>query len=76
MDQMVIDSLAKKLDMQPITEYNMWRDIRTAVDLLTGSSNGYCDVDHPLFNRASVIKHHPVHDCALDAMMLMYGKTT
>lgn len=76
MDQMVIDSLAKKLDMQPITEYNMWRDIRTAVDLLTGSSNGYCDVDHPLFNRASVIKHHPVHDCALDAMMLMYGKPT
>lgn len=74
LDQLVIDSLAKKLDMQPITDYNMWRDVRTAVDLLTGSTNGYCSVDHPLFERAQVIKHHPVHDCALDAMMLMYGK--
>jgi len=74
LDQMVIDSLAKKLDMQPITDYNMWRDVRTAVDLLYGTINGYCEVDHPLFERAQVIKHHPVHDCALDAMMLMYGK--
>ena len=74
LDQMVIDSLAKKLAMQPITDYNMWRDVRTAVDLLYGTTNGYCEVDHPLFERAQVIKHHPVHDCALDAMMLMYGR--
>jgi hypothetical protein len=52
----------------------MWRDMRTAVDLLSGGTNGYCDVVHPKFNRADVIKHHPVHDCALDAMMLLYGK--
>jgi hypothetical protein len=75
LDQMVIDSLSKKLDMQPLTGYNMWRDMRTAVDLLCGSSNGYCDIDHPTFKRHEVIKHHPVHDCALDAMMLMYGKS-
>lgn len=75
LDQMAIDSLAKKLDMQPITGYNMWRDVRTAVDLLSGSSNGYCDVKHPTFDRAQVIKHHPVHDCALDIMMMLYGKT-
>ena len=74
LDQMSIDSLAKKLDMQPITSYNMWRDVRTAVDILYGTTNGYVEVEHPLFNRASVIKHHPVHDCALDAMQLMYGK--
>lgn len=74
LDQMSIDSLAKKLDMQPITSYNMWRDVRTAVDILYGTTNGYIEVEHPLFNRASVIKHHPVHDCALDAMQLMYGK--
>lgn len=74
LDQMAIDSLAKKLDMQPITSYNMWRDVRTAVDLLYGTTNGYVEVEHPLFNRAAVIKHHPVHDCALDAMQLMYGK--
>ena len=74
LDQMVIDSLCKKVDMQLLTGYNVYRDVRTAVDILTGSENGYCTVDYPGFERASVIKHHPVHDCALDAMMLMYGK--
>ena len=71
---MAIDSLAKKLDMHSITDYNMWRDVRTAVDILYGTSNGYTDVVHPEFRRHEVIKHHPVHDCALDAMQLMYGK--
>jgi hypothetical protein len=74
LDQMAIDSLCKKVDMQLLTGYNVYRDVRTAVDCFTGSKNGYCDVDYPGFERAAVIKHHPVHDCALDAMMLMYGK--
>jgi len=74
LDQMAIDSLAKKLAMQPITNYNLWRDVRTAVDLLYGGTNGYCEIDHPTFKRHEVIKHHPVHDCALDAMQLLYGK--
>lgn len=74
LDQLVIDSLAYKLELEPIVNYNTWRDVRTAVDILYGSHNGYCEVEHPTFNRSSVIKHHPVHDCALDAMMLMYGK--
>lgn len=74
LDQMVIDSLAVKLGMQEITGYNMWRDVRTAVDILYGTTNGYVEVEHADFNRHNVIKHHPVHDCALDAMQLMYGK--
>ena len=74
LDQMIIDSLAKSVDVEPITSYNVWRDVRTAVDLLYGGTNGYVEVDHEEFNRASVIKHHPVHDCALDAMQLLYGK--
>ena len=74
LDQIVIDHMAGKLDLQTITGYNMWRDVRTAVDIMYGTTNGYCEVDYPDFNRAAVIKHHPVHDCALDAMMLMYGK--
>ena len=74
LDQMAIDSLAVAFDLQPFTGYNVWRDVRTAVDCFTGSKNGYCDVQHPTFRREEVIKHHPVHDCALDAMMLMYGK--
>jgi hypothetical protein len=76
LDQMAIDSLAVRVGMQEITGYNVWRDVRTAVDILYGTTNGYVDVDHPLFKRHEVIKHHPVHDCALDAMQLMYGKTT
>ncbi len=75
LDQLAIDSLAVKFGLQEITGYNMWRDVRTAVDLLYGTTNGYCSVDHPLFKRHEVIKHHPVHDCALDAMQLMYGKS-
>ena len=74
LDQLVIDSLCVKLGMQEITGYNMWRDVRTAVDIMFGTTNGYVEVDHPLFKRHEVIKHHPVHDCALDAMQLMYGK--
>jgi len=73
LDQMSIDSLTNKLGLQPIMPYNKWRDVRTAIDCFTGSTNGYCNVDHPTFLREDVIKHHPVHDCALDAMMLMYG---
>jgi hypothetical protein len=76
LDQLVIDSLCVKLGMQEITGYNMWRDVRTAVDIMYGTSNGYVEVDHPTFKRHDVIKHHPVHDCALDAMQLMYGKVS
>ena len=74
LDQLVIDSLCVQVGLQEITGYHMWRDVRTAVDLLYGTTNGYVEVDHPLFKRHEVIKHHPVHDCALDAMQLMYGK--
>ena len=76
LDQMAIDSLALSVDLERITPYNMWRDVRTAVDILYGTTNGYCEVVHPEFKRHEVIKHHPVHDCALDAMQLMYGKPT
>lgn len=74
LDQLVIDSLCVKLGVQEITGYNMWRDVRTAIDILYGTTNGYVDIDHPLFKRHEVIKHHPVHDCALDAIQLLYGK--
>jgi len=74
LDQIVIDSLANRFELESIIDYHVWRDVRTAVDILYGTINGYVNVDHPLFKRHEVIKHHPVHDCALDAMQLMYGK--
>ena len=74
LDQMVIDSLTRQLDQELIFPYNNWRDVRTAVDLLCATSkDGYCEVKHPTFQRHNVIKHDPVHDCAYDAMMLLYG---
>jgi len=74
LDQMVLGSLEDKLNREPVFHFGRWRDVRTAVDLLTGSTNGYCDIEHPEFNKAIVIKHDPIHDCAYDAMMLLYGK--
>ena len=75
LDQMSIDSLAVAVGEEKIVMYNMWRDVRTAVDLLCETAkDGYCEVAHPTFKRHNVIKHHPTHDCALDVMMLLYGK--
>jgi len=75
LDQMCIDSLTRQLDQELIFPYNNWRDMRTAIDLLKDTGkNGYCDIVHPTFKSHNVIKHHPVHDCALDIMMLIYGK--
>jgi hypothetical protein len=75
LDQMAIDSLCKATKQELIAPYYVWRDVRTAVDLLTDTGKGgYCDVVHPTFQRHNVIKHHPTHDCALDIMMLIYGK--
>jgi len=75
LDQMVIDSLCYASEQEPIAKYSVWRDVRTAVDLLTDTAkDGYCEVVHPTFQRHNVIKHHPTHDCALDIMMLVYGK--
>ena len=74
LDQVVIDSLCKGVDKPTITEYYNWRDVRTAIDILYGSSNGYCEVDHPEFNREMIPKHLPYHDCCLDVMMLTQGK--
>ena len=75
LDQMVIDSLCYSCEQEPIASYAVWRDVRTAVDLLADTAkNGYCEVNHPTFQRHNVIKHHPTHDCALDIMMLVYGK--
>lgn len=74
LDQVVIDSLTRQLEIDDMAPYNVYRDVRTAIDILckTGK-NGYCDIDKEGFDRNVVIKHHPVHDCALDIMMMRYG---
>lgn len=72
LDQMAIDSLCTKAGVEPIAPFNRWRDMRTAIDMLYGTSNGYCDVIG--LNWDEVAKHHPVTDCALDVLMLLRGQ--
>ena len=74
LDQMAYGSLENRLGVDPIFHFARWRDVRTAVDIFTGSTNGYCKVEHPEFENYLVVKHDPIHDCALDVMMLVYGK--
>jgi hypothetical protein len=75
LDQLVLDSIEEKLGIEPIFHYSKWRDVRTAVDFLTGSNNGYCGVDYEGFDPAlDITKHNPIDDCVYDAMMLLYGK--
>ena len=70
LDQLVIDSLSKKVHGQMLIPFSNWRDVRTAVDLLNeGSVGGYCRV--PGFDSGVVLKHDPVHDCAFDIMQLL-----
>jgi len=74
LDQLVLDSFEEQLEIKPIWPFQRWRDVRTAIDILYNTSNGYCPVNYAGFSAESkVIKHNPVDDCAYDAMMLMYG---
>lgn len=75
LDQVCLDSLARQMKVDDVAPYNVYRDVRTSIDLLCDSaSNGYAEVDHPSFSWDKVIKHHPLHDCAADIMMMRYGK--
>jgi hypothetical protein len=55
LDQVIIDSFCRILGEEPITGYNNWRDLRTAIDVLYGSTNGYTEIDHPEFDPIKVI---------------------
>lgn len=74
LDQLVMDDIEEQLELEPIWPYARWRDVRTAVDFLYNTTNGYIDVNYPGFNSKNhITKHNPIDDCVLDAMMLMYG---
>ena len=79
MDVIVSEHLAKQVDMKLPWVYNDFRDIRTAVDILyPKSKNGYVEVDQTKcfgYTDDMMIAHDPVHDCARDAAMILFGKT-
>ena len=78
LDQMAYDSLCECFDVKPVFNYNEYRDIRTAVDIIyPNSRGGYVEVDPNKcsgFADKQWIKHNPVHDCLIDAAMLFCGK--
>ena len=78
LDQLVLDSFEEQLEIEPIWPFQRWRDVRTAIDFLYGTTVGYCKVVTPpwveTFDKdLHITKHNPIDDCVLDAMMLMYG---
>ena len=79
LDQLVLDSMEEQLELKPIWPFSRWRDIRTAIDFLYGTTTGYIEVDTPAWveafdSKLHITKHNPVDDCVFDAMQLMYGK--
>lgn len=72
LDQLVLDDIQEQIGLEPIFHYARWRDVRTAIDLLYNTQNGYCKVKD-FDSQAHVYKHDPVHDCAFDVMQLLYG---
>lgn len=78
LDQMAVDSLYAALKRKPPFNYNVYRDMRTAVDLLyPNSKGGYVEVDSSVcveFDQYQLVPHDPLHDVTRDAAMLLYGK--
>ncbi len=78
LDQMAVDSLYSALKRKPPFNYNVYRDMRTAVDLLyPNSKGGYVEVDSSVcveFDQYQLVPHDPLHDVTRDAAMLLYGK--
>jgi len=74
LDQLVLDDIEEQCGLKPIWMFNRWRDVRTAVDFLYNTQDGYTDVDYEGWNsKMEITKHNPIDDCLLDAMMLLYG---
>ena len=74
LDQLVLDDIEEQCGLTPIWPFSRWRDVRTAIDFLYNTTDGYVDVDYPGFDsKIDISKHNPIDDCLLDAMMMMYG---
>jgi hypothetical protein len=74
LDQCVFNSLEMACNRETLLPHYLWRDMRTAIDFLYSTKNGYCKVSYDGFDQENhITKHDPVDDCVLDAMMLMYG---
>jgi len=77
-DQIGMDSLCKRAQLENLFHYSNYRDVRTAIDLLYETSvRGYCLIDTEKLSNWDeniIIKHDPIWDVVYDALMLLYGK--
>lgn len=75
LDQCVFNSLERACGREVIFPHYIWRDMRTAIDFLYNTSNGYTKVKYDGFDpELHITKHNPIDDCILDVMMLLYGE--
>lgn len=76
LDQVCLDSLCKALGEELLFPYANYRDVRTYVDIsATNPVRGYCKINkelYPEFDPNVVIKHNPIDDICLDALMVLY----
>lgn len=70
---MCINSLFVSADRYPLVNYNLWRDIRTAIDMTKNTSeDGYCTVPNFPINKEN--RHIPYLSVNDDAVMLLFGE--
>lgn len=69
---MLADIMKNHIKSAHEAPYNHWnvRDVRTALDVATGSKRGYPENIEAIKQELGVVKHHPVHDIALDIALL------
>lgn len=73
LDQMVMESICRSIEIDSVFNYNGFCDVRTALRCLKTTTNnrGYCDI--PDFDRNKISKHNCIDDVCLDVLMLKYG---
>jgi len=75
LDQMVWPSFCKSFNAYDPIGYKRFRDVRTFVDCITGDTTGYCNINKKIIQPPNFMAHHPVHDVARDALMMLYPDT-
>jgi len=68
-DSTWLQSVARYLKKDVNIEWWNYRDIRTFIDVMSGSTNGYLPKQYAFWPKG-LIKHNALHDCALDVLQM------
>lgn len=72
-DTIIIDSLFKSAGQEPLYPFWKTRDIRTFIDCMYNSNNGYTRVDYDGYDFNKYPKHNPICDVIQDTMQILHG---